>query len=88
MVPAFCLGERVKSLVLHLSVLMLTLNLFAHEVKASTALCINLVATVAYSFVHHITRSSAYIATFTPCGNSATRSLMKIKKSVGDNTPP
>src|SRR5579871_4387973 len=87
MTSAFCFGESVKSVVLHLSVFMLTLHLFAQLVRASIALCNILVATIACSCVHHITRSSAYIATFIPYGSSATRSLMKTKKKVLGKEP-
>ena len=45
-------------------------------------------AVVAYSSLHHSTRSSAYIAHFTASGSCLIRSLMKIRNRVSDRTPP
>ena len=55
----------------------------------SAANCILYVAVVAYSSLHHITKSSACNTALTPFGSSETRPLMNSSRNnVGDRTPP
>ena len=89
MVPAFCFGDRVNKVVVEdLSLLTATHHFSVQLLSLSAASCILYVAVVAYSSLHHITKSSAYNAALTPSGSSETRSLMNSRNNIGDRKPP
>ena len=85
---SFWLGERLNTEYVVLSAFSLTIHLFVHSHKTSSACCILCFATKMLSSVRHRTRSSAYIA---PCilgCISFIMSLMYIRNSFGLRTPP
>ena len=85
---AFCFGDRVNKVMKDLSLQTATHHFLVQLLDLSTAYCILFVAVVTYSYLHHITKSSAYNAALMPLGSSDIRSLMKSKNDVGDRTPP
>ena len=82
------LVDKVNNVVNDLVLLIFTHQSCVQLDKVFAASCSLSCAVVACCFVHHITRSSAYIAHLTASGNCLIRSLMKIRKRVGDRTPP
>ena len=84
----FDLVDKVKSVVQDLVLLIFTHQSCAQLDNMLVASWNRTLAVVAYSYVLHTTKSSAYIAHFTGDGNLWIRSLMNTKKSVGDMTLP
>ena len=77
MVAAFCFGDEVNKVVQDLSLLTATRHFSVQLLSMSATNCILYVAEVAYSSLHHITKSSACNAALMPLGSSDARSLMK-----------
>ena len=84
----FALVDKVNNVVNDLVLLIFTHQSCVQLDQMFAASCSLSCAVVACSSVHHITRSSAYIAHLTASGSCLIRSLMKIRKRVGDRTPP
>ena len=78
----FDLVDKVKSIVKYLVLLIFTHQSCAQLDKMWVASWRRILAVVAYSFVLHMTESSAYIAYFIRDGNFLIRSLMNTKKAL------
>ena len=84
----FDLVDKVKSVVKDLVLFIFTHPSGAQLDRLLVASWSRILADVAYFYVLHMSKSSAYIAHFTGDINFLIRSLMNTKKSVGDMTPP
>ena len=71
-----------------LSLLTATHHFSVQLLSLSAANYILYVSVVAYSSLHHISKSSVYNAAMTPFGSSETKSLMNSRNNVGDRAPP
>ena len=79
--------DKVKSVVKDFGLFIFTHQSCAQFDRMLVASCSRVLAIVAYSYVLHRTKSSAYIAHFTGDVNLLIRSFMNTKKNVGDMTP-